>query len=94
MAGLWGTERFGLADVRALKALEGLDGIVKCASYKFVEERGTWSAEKARLEKLVSLASVTRHAAAAVLCLQLPCKKGRVLRGPEGVQRHQHLPCT
>ena len=51
--GLWGMERFGLADTRVLQALEGLEGADKCTSYKFVEERSTWPAEKARLEKLI-----------------------------------------
>jgi hypothetical protein len=51
LSGLWGLERFGLADVRVLKALEGLEGVEKCASYRFVQERSTWAAEKARLEK-------------------------------------------
>ncbi len=46
-------ERFGLADVRVSKALEGLEGADKCASYKFVEERSTWAAEKTRLDKLI-----------------------------------------
>ena len=46
-------ERFGLADIRVVKALEGLEGADKCESYKFVDERGTWAAEKARLEKLI-----------------------------------------
>ena len=52
LSGLWGLERFGLADVRVLKALEGLEGVEKCDSYRFVEERSTWAAEKARLEKV------------------------------------------
>ena len=51
--GLWGMERFGLADIRVCKALEGLEGADQCTSYKFVEERSTWAAEKARLEKLI-----------------------------------------
>lgn len=51
LSGLWGLERFGLADVRVLKALEGLEGVENSASYKLVEERSTWAAEKARLEK-------------------------------------------
>lgn len=46
-------ERFGLADVRVARALEGLDGSEECTSYRFVEERSTWAAEKARLETLV-----------------------------------------
>ena len=43
--------RFGLADVRVLKALEALPGAVELAGYLFVEERGPWDAEARRLEK-------------------------------------------
>ena len=53
LEGLWGMERFGLADVRVSKALEGLEGVDMCDSYRFVEERSTWAAEKTRLEKLI-----------------------------------------
>ena len=53
LEGLWGMERFGLADIRVSKALEGLEGADECTLYKFVEERSTWAAEKARLDKLV-----------------------------------------
>lgn len=53
LEGLWGMERFGLADIRVTKALEGLEGADECTSYKFVEERSTWAAEKAHLDKLV-----------------------------------------
>ena len=53
LAGLWGMERFGLTDIKILRALEGLEGVEQCASYKLIEERSTVAAEKARLEKLV-----------------------------------------
>ncbi len=53
LSGLWGMERFGLTDIRVLKALEGLEGVEQCALYRLIEERSTAAAEKARLEKLV-----------------------------------------
>ena len=53
LSGLWGMERFGLTDIRVLKALEGLEGVERCALYRLIEERSTAAAEKARLEKLV-----------------------------------------
>lgn len=53
LSGLWGMERFGLTDIKILRALEGLEGVEQCASYKLIEERSTVAAEKARLEKLV-----------------------------------------
>ena len=53
LSGLWGMERFGLTDIRVLKALEGLEGVEQCALYRLIEERSTVAAEKARLEKLV-----------------------------------------
>ena len=51
LAGVWGTEQYGLADARVVKALEGLEGAENCAGYGFVEQRGTWAAEIKRLEK-------------------------------------------
>jgi hypothetical protein len=51
LAGVWGVQRYGLADVAVLAALEGLAGADACAGYKFVEERGPWDAEAKRLEK-------------------------------------------
>lgn len=53
LAGSWGMERFGLVDERVIKALEGLEGAETCASYSFVEQRGSWAAESKRLEKEV-----------------------------------------
>ncbi|BDA49369.1 probable lysine-specific demethylase 5A at C-terminar half [Coccomyxa sp. Obi] len=53
LAGSWGMEQLGLVDVRVIKALEGLEGAEKCASYSFVEQRGSWAAESKRLEKEV-----------------------------------------
>lgn len=51
LTGAWGTEQYGLADARVVKALEGLEGAETCARYSFVEQRGTWAAETKRLEK-------------------------------------------
>ena len=53
LSGLWGMERFGLSDIKVLRALEGLEGVERCALYKLIEERSTVAAEKARLDKLV-----------------------------------------
>ena len=53
LAGAWGTERFGFAEVPILAALEALPGADACAEYVFVEERGPWEAEARRLEKEV-----------------------------------------
>ncbi|KAK9822217.1 hypothetical protein WJX81_007608 [Elliptochloris bilobata] len=47
----WGTHRFGLADVRVLKALEALPGVAELEGFQFVEERGPWDVEAKRLEK-------------------------------------------
>lgn len=43
--------RFGLADVRVLRALEALPGVAALEGYLFVEERGPWDMEAKRLEK-------------------------------------------
>ncbi len=47
----WALCRFGLADVRVLKALEALPGVAGLEGYLFVEERGPWDMEAKRLEK-------------------------------------------
>ncbi|KAK9918976.1 hypothetical protein WJX75_008430 [Coccomyxa subellipsoidea] len=59
LTGAWGTEQYGLADARVVKALEGLEGAENCAGYSFVEQRGTWAAETKRLEK--ELAAHSKH---------------------------------
>lgn len=53
LAGAWGTERSGFAEVPVMAALEGLPGADACAEYVFVEERGPWEAEAKRLDKEV-----------------------------------------
>lgn len=44
LSNVWGTERFGLSDIKCLQALEGQSG-VKDTSYSFVDERYGWEEE-------------------------------------------------
>ena len=52
LAGQWGRERFGLAHIPCLQALEAQPGVERCTKYKFVEERSNWDEEMRRLMKL------------------------------------------
>ncbi|KAL6776420.1 hypothetical protein ACKKBG_A21055 [Auxenochlorella protothecoides x Auxenochlorella symbiontica] len=45
----WGTERFGLASLPVLKAVEGLPNVKDVPGYKYVDEGEGWSAVGARL---------------------------------------------
>jgi hypothetical protein len=65
LAGQWGLERFGLADIGVLQALEGLPG-VEGSVYQFVEQRGGWDEESralvreaARLGKVAAVRTAT-----------------------------------
>ncbi|KAL0021618.1 hypothetical protein WJX79_009112 [Trebouxia sp. C0005] len=52
LAGIWGLERFGLADVSVLKLIEALPGVEEhCTAYQYVEQRQGWDAEQRRLKK-------------------------------------------
>ncbi|KAL0039732.1 hypothetical protein WJX77_006357 [Trebouxia sp. C0004] len=52
LAGIWGLERFGLADVTVLKLMEALPGVEEhCTDYQYVEQRQGWDAEQRRLKK-------------------------------------------
>lgn len=68
--------RFGLADVRVLKALEALPGAAELEGYQFVEERGPWDAEARRLEKeldkRVRPKPRVRRSSTACLCARGP----------------------
>lgn len=52
LAGCWGLERFGMADVAVLKLLEALPGVEAAPHYEFVEQRGGWDTEASRLRRL------------------------------------------
>lgn len=49
LAGCWGLERFGLADIQCLAALEGQSGVENTV-YKYVGERSTWEEERKWLQ--------------------------------------------
>lgn len=52
LAGIWGLERFGLADVTVLKLIEALPGVEEhCTDYQYVEQRQGWDAEQRRLKQ-------------------------------------------
>ena len=69
LAGVWGTQRYGLADVAVLAALEALPGADACAGYKLVEERCPWDAEAKRLEKeALARSKQQQRVRAACLC--------------------------
>lgn len=53
LAGQWGLQRFGFADVKCLQALEGQPGVAS-TRYKFIEERSSWEAEAGRLQREAS----------------------------------------
>jgi hypothetical protein len=50
LAGRWGTELYGLSELPALQAAEGLAG-VEGSVYRFVEERSSWDEEGRRLAR-------------------------------------------
>jgi len=48
LSGTWGLDRYGLADITCLQALEGQPG-VEDTKYHFLEERSNWDEESRRL---------------------------------------------
>jgi hypothetical protein len=51
LKGVWGRGYFGMADVRVLQLIEGLEGAEDCANYLFVNQRGGWGQEEVILSQ-------------------------------------------
>lgn len=66
----WGTDRFGLADVWVLRALEGLPGVeTACSTYEFVEQGTGWAARERNLHhEMESRGIQVRRASVVVWC--------------------------
>ena len=51
LKGVWGRGYFGMADVRVLQLIEGLEGAEDCTNYLFVNQRGGWGQEEVILSQ-------------------------------------------
>lgn len=77
LAGYWGQERFGLADIKCLQALEGQPGVPDTC-YQFVEERSSWDEEGRQL-----LREAGQHGIGRVPMRSISSSRSRAARHPK-----------